>query len=622
MANNRKIESRAITTLRSIVDDHPTMDHHFSEGDKEMCWDGYIRIFKDDNKPLDKGNYDDDVPVQIKGHVVKDQKYLKQSYTKQSVDLADLEVYFRNRGCIYFQILILEDGKDAEVFYSLLHPSKIKTYLEQARIKGNTDSITVKFNQLQKNGKELYKLVKQFSVDSIKQGSGLGQIVQRTARVADLPDKAHFSTTTIGINTPYALFRSICRGDTVMYTELDSSDIQIPVEWTEKIETTLTQTITENIGVQDRVYYKELQIETTLDENGTEKHIIHISTNVSFSFREGSFKLNISFVSPINQLAFDSRFVLDVVRTGSIMLGTNEITLNGSGNENNLIRKLIMITELDDILDEIQVRIETPFNELSEDDFNQLEQLVGIKKGVVSFQTDQEQFPFRWEFQGKNTVILVCRDNKPIRLLNCAFSTDLELKTDGTVGENKSTRSENYNYILPTFAVFDLKDLASFYYYDYEAMIKQIQKTTFCEKMVEPLNQLVLRMIAAYDLNREVSLLNAADVIVKKLLEYAADDDAYLTINHLQIEKRIKVSLSEDERNELTKLLTKRKISSDDENEEDARKVLLFCVSVLLDDVDEATRIYSELNDWGRRNIDGFPIMTLYEKVLKERNKA
>lgn len=620
MANNRKTESRAITTLRSIVDDHPTMDHHFFECDKEMCWDGYIRIFKDDNKPLDKNNYDDDVPVQIKGHVVKDQKYLKQNYTKQSVDLADLEVYFRNRGCIYFQILLLEDGKDAEVFYCLLHPSKIKTYLEQARIKGNTDSFTVKFNQLQKNGKELYKLVKQFSLDSIKQGSGLGQIVQRTARIADLPDKAHFSTTAIGIKTPYELFRSICRGDTVMYTELDSSSIQIPVEWTEKIETTLTQTITENIGVQDRVYYKELQIEITLDENGTEKHVIHISPNISFSFREGSFKLNVSFVSPINQLAFDSRFVLDVVRTGSIMLGSNEITLNGSGQE-DLIRKLIMITELDDILDEIQVRIETPYNELSEDDFNQLEQLVGIKKGKVTFQTDQEQFPFKWEFQGKNTIILVCRDKKPIRLLNCAFSTDLELKTDGSVGENKSTRSEDYKYILPTFAVYDLKDLASFYYYDYDAMIKQIQKTTFCEEMVEPLNQLVLRMIATYDLNSEVSLLDAADVIIKKLFEF--DDGAYLAINHLQIEKRRIGSLSENGRNELTELLTKKNISSDgEENEEEARKVLLFCASVLLDDVDEAARIYSELNEQGRRNIDGFPIKALYDQAMQERDKA
>ena len=49
MPNNQKTESRAITTLRSIVYEQPTMEHHFNEQDKEMSWDGFIRIYKDDN---------------------------------------------------------------------------------------------------------------------------------------------------------------------------------------------------------------------------------------------------------------------------------------------------------------------------------------------------------------------------------------------------------------------------------------------------------------------------------------------------------------------------------------------------------------------------------------------
>lgn len=69
MANNNKIESRAITVLRSIIDEHPTMEHHFNEGDKEMSWDGTIRIFLSNTEAPSKRNYDDDVPVQIKGHI-------------------------------------------------------------------------------------------------------------------------------------------------------------------------------------------------------------------------------------------------------------------------------------------------------------------------------------------------------------------------------------------------------------------------------------------------------------------------------------------------------------------------------------------------------------------------
>ena len=136
-----------------------------------------------------------------------------------------------------------------------------------------------------------------------------------------------------------------------------------------------------------------------------------------------------------------------------------------------------------------------------------------------------------------------------------------------------------------------------------------------------PLNQLVLRMIAAYDLNKEVSLLDAADVIVRRLFEY--DNGVYLTINRLQIEKRKVGSLSEEGRNELAELLSRKDIrTNEDEDDEEARKVLSFCASVLLDDLDEAIRTYSALNEWGRGNIDGYPIKALYDRAMKEMVKA
>ncbi len=43
-----------------------------------------------------------------------------------------------------------------------------------------------------------------------------------------------------------------------------------------------------------------------------------------------------------------------------------------------------------------------------------------------------------------------------------------------------------------------------------------------------------------------------------------------------------------------------------------------FCASVLLDDLDEAIRTYSALNEWGRGNIDGYPIKALYDRAMKE----
>lgn len=49
MLSTSKIENRALNTLENIIVEHPTMDCSFNSMDKEMAWDGYIWIFKNDN---------------------------------------------------------------------------------------------------------------------------------------------------------------------------------------------------------------------------------------------------------------------------------------------------------------------------------------------------------------------------------------------------------------------------------------------------------------------------------------------------------------------------------------------------------------------------------------------
>ena len=71
----RKIEDRAIGVLMDIINAHPTMDPHINRGDKDMSWDGFIRIFSDSETNSDKKNFDADIPVQIKGHIDSQGKF-------------------------------------------------------------------------------------------------------------------------------------------------------------------------------------------------------------------------------------------------------------------------------------------------------------------------------------------------------------------------------------------------------------------------------------------------------------------------------------------------------------------------------------------------------------------
>ena len=127
--SNQKIEDRALGALSNIIDDHQTMGRQFNEMDKEMSWDGYIWIFKDVNGNQSKANFDDKVPVQIKGHVDEAEKYINKKNITYAVALEDLEIYFNDRGVLYFQIFMSRNGRKREIFYASLFPTKFKYYL-------------------------------------------------------------------------------------------------------------------------------------------------------------------------------------------------------------------------------------------------------------------------------------------------------------------------------------------------------------------------------------------------------------------------------------------------------------------------------------------------------------
>ena len=110
-----KIEKRALNTLESVIDEHPTMDYSFNSDDKEMSWDGYINIYKGNNGDQSKKNYDDRIPVQIKGHIDEKQRYIKKDRITYAVELDDLRAYSTEKGVLYFQIFLFDGQR--EVFY-------------------------------------------------------------------------------------------------------------------------------------------------------------------------------------------------------------------------------------------------------------------------------------------------------------------------------------------------------------------------------------------------------------------------------------------------------------------------------------------------------------------------
>lgn len=221
-----KVEKRALLLLEDLIADSDFLDESFHSMDKELSWDGYIYSYK--NKKFSNKTFDDKIPVQIKGHYDKDKKEINRERIQFQVELNILENYYADRGVLYFRILLSDDKR--EVFYNALYPSKIKTLLDEAKRKKNKKSINITLTKMKKTNDEIRNICLQFSYETRKQGSGLGQIVPKSVLLNELDKEHNLTAKGIGVGTPLELLKKISNGDVCFYTDKDNRDIWYPVE--------------------------------------------------------------------------------------------------------------------------------------------------------------------------------------------------------------------------------------------------------------------------------------------------------------------------------------------------------------------------------------------------------
>mgnify|MGYP000941603470 FL=1 len=181
---NIKTEKAATLELKKLVFCHSLLDDHINEGDKGLSWDGYISIYN--SEIFSKDSWVDDVPVQVKGTVDVDGKFYEKKTIQFKTDIGDLRNYFKDRGVIYFVIVTSPDYGCKEIYYNLLYPSKLKAYIEEAEKKGNRKNFNISLIKMKKEPDEIYRILKQFSFESKRQGFGYEQIVQNLITINDV----------------------------------------------------------------------------------------------------------------------------------------------------------------------------------------------------------------------------------------------------------------------------------------------------------------------------------------------------------------------------------------------------------------------------------------------------
>lgn len=581
---NTKTEKRALNALESIIDNSPIMDYTFNSADKEMAWDGYIWIFK--NSDIEsKKNYDDKIPVQIKGHVDTTEKYVNESEITYSVNKEDLNLYFNDRGVLYFQIFITTDGNRNEIFYASLFPSKIMKYLDEIERKGNKGSIKIPFVKL--NKKDIYIITKQFSNESWKQGSGRGQLVPRTIMLKDMDKVTSVTATAVGVKNEYEFLQRLSTGDVCFYGTTKESGVQLPLEWIDGRIFYMHKEVTQTVSIKDTVYYERYELNM-----GSDKEIsIILSENTHIQLSKGKFHFKPR--TGIRQLRRDAEFLLNVVQEREYAIDSTRFPFGNLDMPKDLEEELKFYIELDDILNVMEFDYNEPFEKIEWKTRHQLGELVAWKNGLRNQYLNEDTHILNWKLEGRYIPLIIRRhyyDEK-----NDILSALYTNKHQALVKNEK-----NQCFKVPLFAHVKKHVLGNLYYYNYSYFYNQIDEADYNVYTIDILNQAALNLISAFDINGDEELLNIAMYQLEKICEVEYRD--YIIINKIQIRKRLGEL-------EIDDIETLRNIKSDDLQ-------IQYGINILLDNKDKAQQCYEHLDIETQDFLKEYPIFMLYKKLM------
>lgn len=550
-----------------------------------MTYDGSISGFTKSGREYRKKDWDFTVPIQVKGHVDKKNER-KGKYVSKDVELTDLHIYYSEHGVLYFEVLMDESGNDEEIFYAHLTQSKSKGYLDTAAKRKRKTSIRVQFIKLPKSPNALYRILKQFALDSRKQSK---QLADDTIKLKDIQNVQEITATVVDAKSEVDILRKIVTGEVCLFGKVQGNPYDIPIEWKKDGKLAIFNEAHKDISVGDVHYYDRYKAKETSDG----EIFIYPSDNLELNITNSRFHFNLK--TDLNGMYTDAKFMLALLENTELTIGGHTIIYTDLKMPDVLKERLRFIVDLYDTLDMIGFEKSIKLQELKENNIRELGFLVNIRLGKYNDKLNGEINRYLWHFQGKCVPLLIIRHEKT------QSSNEL---ADALYSRKYQTFAslegcEDVVYITPLFVYQSAEILSNLYKYDYEYFYNQIDKADINEYTIEVLNLEVLKFIKVYDICGDEHFLQIAEYLAKKL-ENVQHQEHY-AMNRLQIKKRLGI-WGEEERSEL-------------ETMTNATTEALFGKAVLLGDREKATYYFKKMSSEEQERYSEYPIFTLYEQL-------
>lgn len=580
---NIKIEKAATLELKNVVFSHSLLDDHISEGDKDLSWDGSISIYS--SKNFSKESWVDDVPVQVKGTVDEEGKLQNKKIIQFKTDIGDLRNYFKDRGVIYFVIITSTDYSRKEIYYNLLYPSKLKAYIDEAERKGNRKNYNISLIKMKKDPDEIYRILKQFSFESKRQGFGHEQIVQNMITIHDIENVTEITATAIGVKSESEFIEKIMNGDVTLYGKRQGTDILYPFDSNQKMYFVIGKTIHQDVKIGEELFYSKYEIKESSDA----KYSIKLSENLHVDLKQRIFHFDVK--TTIDELYRDAKFLMSLFDNNSISIGDQVIEYSNPKIDDNLKETLKLVFDVKRIFDMLEYKYFARFDEQTADDKKTIMQLVEFIRGEKNSLLTEESHTYSPKLNGKYYPLVIRKEaGKDVELLNRVYSK----KHQTFVPDDE----DKEYYKVPLFSCIDQDIFSNIYTFDFEELYRQIDYSDYNEYTAGTMNNAALQLIGTYDINGEDELLSMAMQILERLLEVYPEDDIYI-INVMQIKKRRDL-LDKDDEDILFAM-----------NERTDNQQIHSCINILIGNYYDAKRNLEKMDEEERDNFMKFPIMNL-----------
>lgn len=555
-----KIEQRAITKFRDIIDNIELFTYRFSEMDKDISWDGNINMFHG-NVDI-KNNFDSTIDVQIKGRTTSN-KHLKEKH-KFQLDRSDLENYLKKDGTLLLLCLFKSNGNEFKTYYSKLLPYNIRFLLKTystTRIKINMKEIISPnhFEEICRNFNLDRQMQKGVNAKIFKEGN----LIANDAKVAKMylwnKEPKNFKPQNLLGTWKY------------IYT-LDENGYTINISYGE-----LTN-IVENLNTKiydanKKIIFDNVKLETLVDG---QKILFGKAFTIDLKKKIFNIKINGTLFERIKQLEF-----------------TRELFKNSFFLINNVEFKILPPSEKEKI----------KFKEL-------LNKYIAIREFLIRHNVSKDICLDDWTNEDFNKLIFwinAIDDNKLVNLesdtslIGSISIKDIKLSIFAKINKNKkfevqslwnNNLSNKYNFKyqsdeeeIETNNLYLALNSES--YQSDDVNIDEMKETFKNKNMTDGeytlMNLQVLEIIKAYDIVKREELLQYAKYLTKILLKHEQENPVY-KINYFQILKR---------KNELTEKQIDEIINLRDNSDE--IEIKIGC-NLLIDNKKETKFLIKKLN--------------------------